>query len=86
MPATTVSKISLCTKSRVPAMQFCPWRKKQALAAPGITLSKSASGNTTTGFLPPSSRVTRFKFPIDAATIFLPTSVDPVKAILSTLV
>ena len=49
-----------------------------------MTFSKSASGKTTTGFLPPNSRVTFFKFPIEASTIFFPTSVDPVKVILST--
>jgi hypothetical protein len=42
-----------------------------------------ASGNTTFGDFPPSSSVTRFRFPTEAARIFLPTSVEPVKATLS---
>jgi hypothetical protein len=36
------------------------------------------------GDLPPSSRETFFRFPAAAATISLPTSVEPVKATLST--
>ncbi len=37
------------------------------------------------GDLPPSSRVTFLRFPAAACTISLPTSVDPVKATLSTI-
>ena len=43
-----------------------------------------ASGNTIAGDLPPSSRETRFRLPAAACTMSLPTSVDPVKATLST--
>src|SRR6266508_4933551 len=55
-----------------------------ALAAPGMAVSGSASANTTWGLLPPSSRVTFFKLPAAAWTMSLPTSVEPVKATLST--
>ncbi len=71
------------TYSRDPATQHCPWLKKIALAAPAIA-SPGASSKTMLGDLPPSSRVTFFRFPAAACTISLPTSVDPVKAILST--
>ena len=54
------------------------------LAAPGIATSMSASLKTTLGDLPPSSSETRFRLPSAAWTIILPTSVEPVKAILST--
>ena len=43
-----------------------------------------ASGNTSVGLLPPSSRDTRLSVPADAATIRLPTPRLPVKLILST--
>ena len=38
----------------------------------------------STGDLPPSSSITRLRLPAAPWTIFLPTSVEPVKAILST--
>ena len=47
--------------------------------------SLSASANTIFGLFPPSSRVTRFRLDWAAdAWMILPTSVDPVKATLST--
>ena len=46
--------------------------------------SRSASGKTIAGDLPPSSSETRFRLPAAALTISLPTSVEPVKATLST--
>ena len=58
--------------------------KKIALAAPGIATSRSASGSTMFGDLPPSSSVTFLRLPAAARTIILPTSVEPVNAILST--
>jgi hypothetical protein len=85
-PATTSSKVSSCTNSREPATQHCPWLKKIALAAPAIAASGSASENTMFGLLPPSSSVSFFRFPAAAWTISLPTSVEPVKATLSTSV
>ena len=46
--------------------------------------SRSASASTMVGDLPPSSTVTFFMLPAAACTISRPTSVDPVKVILST--
>ena len=57
--------------------------KKIALAAPSIAPG-SASSNTMLGLLPPSSSETFLRFPAAACTISFPTSVEPVKAILST--
>jgi hypothetical protein len=59
--------------------------KKIAEAAPAIAASISASGNIIVGDLPPNSRETFFRFPDAALVIILPTSVEPVKATLSTL-
>ena len=55
-----------------------------ALAAPGIAVARSASLKTTFGDFPPNSRETFLRLPAAACTISLPTSVDPVNAILST--
>src|SRR5215471_6983952 len=55
-----------------------------ALAAPAMATSMSASLKTTLGDLPPSSREIFFRLPVEAWTISLPTSVDPVNATLST--
>src|SRR5207249_1601479 len=53
--------------------------------APDTALLRSASANTMLGDLPPSSRLTRFRLlSADARAMRLPTSVEPVKAILST--
>ena len=57
---------------------------KMPRAAPAIASSRSASGKITTGDLPPSSSVTRFRLPVAARMIDLPTSVEPVNEILST--
>ena len=56
-----------------------------AFAAPAIAASRSpASLKMMFGDFPPSSRLTFFRFPAAAFTISLPTSVEPVNAILST--
>ena len=49
----------------------------------GTASSRSASGKTILGDLPPSSSETRFKFPVEACRISLPTAVEPVNATLS---
>ena len=82
-PSMTSSNLLSCTKSREPATQHCPWLKKIAFAAPA-TASGEASSKTMFGDLPPSSRLTFFRFPAAAWTISLPTSVEPVKATLLT--
>ena len=74
-----------CTNTREPAAQYCPHLN---VISPTIALaarSKSASANTTTGDLPPSSSTTRFRLPCaEAAMIDLPTAVEPVKLMMST--
>ena len=50
--------------SREPAQQHWPWLKKMALAAPAMAASRSPTSlKTMLGDLPPSSRLTFFKFP-----------------------
>ena len=80
-------EIFCSTYSREPAQQHWPWLKKIALAAPANRASRSASvEDECWAILPPSSSVTFFRLPAAACTISLPTSVEPVKAILSTSV
>src|SRR6201998_105965 len=83
-PSTTLSYTGRSTYRRDPAQQHWPWLKKMALAEPAMAVSRSESLNTTFGDLPPSSSDTFFRLPAAAWTMSLPTSVDPVKAILST--
>jgi hypothetical protein len=72
------------TSSREPAVQTCPWLKKIAPAAPSTAIGTGQSPSTTTGLLPPSSRLRRFIVAAARRWMSCPTSVDPVKAILST--
>ena len=65
-------------------MQTCPALKKIALATPGMARSRSVSGRTIAGDLPPSSSVTRLKLVLAASRIARPVWVEPVNAILST--
>ncbi len=51
---------------------------------PSMAWSSGASSKTMLAALPPSSRVTFLSVPATARAIALPTSVDPVKATLST--
>src|SRR5262249_48093457 len=83
-PSTTLSKISFSTYRREPGHQHCPELKKIGLAEPAIAESRSTSPKTTFGDLPPNSRETFFKLPEAACRISFPTSVEPVKATLST--
>ena len=73
-----------CTRMREPAQQTWPWLNQMASTTPSTTESRSASSNTTKGDLPPSSRLSRFPLPAVASRMMRPTSVEPVKAILST--
>src|SRR4029079_2489823 len=52
--------------------------------SPLAAASRSASGNTTCGLLPPSSSVTRCRFLAAACATLRPVADDPVKATLST--
>jgi len=55
-----------------------------ASTTPSTALSRSASSNTMKGDLPPNSRLSFLPVPAVALRISRPTSVEPVKAILST--
>ena len=55
------------------------------VAAPFTAASRSASANTRLGDLPPSSSVTFFTVSAAVFMMCWPTSVEPVKVILSTL-
>ena len=79
----SLSKILWWTSIREPAVQHCPVLKKMPFAVPLIVVSRSASANTITGDLPPSSRLTFLRLPAAALTISRPTSVEPVNATLS---
>ncbi len=70
--------------SRVPALQIWPELANTAMPEPGTAWSRSASANTMSGDLPPSSNDTRFKFPAEARMIDWPVRCDPVNATLST--
>ena len=58
--------------------------KKSAMWDISTACSRSQSSMMTTGLLPPSSRVTFLTVSAAALWISFPTSVDPVKATLST--
>ncbi len=80
----TSSATDSCTSRREPAQQTWPWLKKMPLTMPSTAWSSGASSKTMLAALPPSSRVTFLSLPATARAIALPTSVDPVKATLST--
>ena len=76
--------IPSCARMREPAQQTWPWLNQMASTTPSTTLSRSASSNTMNGDFPPSSSDSFFPVPAVATRMSRPTSVDPVKAILST--
>ena len=61
-----------------------PLLRKRAQAAPGTATSRSASSNTMSGSMPPSSRLTRFSCFAAFTAISVPTAVEPVKAMQAT--
>src|SRR5690606_9830049 len=69
---------------QAPAGHHCPALKQIPACSPRTAATRSASGNTTLGDLPPSSSDTRFSEAAASRMIVLPTAVDPVNAILST--
>src|SRR5438093_1534851 len=79
------SCIFCSTKRRVPAQHTCPAQKKTPSNAPCTAASGSASLKTMLGDLPPSSSDTRLSVDAVSRWISFPTSVEPVKAILSTM-
>ena len=82
--SSSSSAIDSCTSSREPAQQTWPWLKKMPLTMPSTAWSSGASSKTMLAALPPSSRVTFLSVPATVRAIALPTSVEPVKATLST--
>ncbi len=72
------------TRIRAPAQQTCPWLNQVASTTPSTAASRSASSKTRKGDLPPSSSVSPLPVPAVARRISRPTSVEPVKATLST--
>ena len=69
---------------REPAAQTSPWFKKMPIMAHSTAPSRSASAKITLGDLPPSSRPIFLMFPAAARMMLCPTSVLPVKVIIST--
>ena len=69
---------------RVAAVQSWPELKKPASLIVSARASMSASSNTSTGALPPSSRCTRFTVCAAAAAISFPVAVSPVRLTMST--
>ena len=68
---------------REPAQHTWPWLNQIASTTPSITLSISASSKTINGDFPPSSSDNFLPLPAVARRIILPTSVEPVNAILA---
>ena len=65
-------------------VQRCPAVPKPENSAPSTARSSSASGITTSGFLPPSSRQGDCRWRPHSSPIFEPTADEPVKPTLST--
>ena len=82
--AISSSSIDSWTSSREPAQHTWPWLKKMPLTMPSTAWSSGASSKMMLAALPPSSRVSFLPVPAVVRWMILPTSVDPVKAILST--
>jgi hypothetical protein len=59
-------------------MHVCPVAAKTPATSPLAAARRSASGKTICGDLPPSSRVTRLRFPAAARATARPVAVDPV--------
>ncbi len=64
--------------TRVAAVQSWPALKYPAIAIPSAAAAMSASSNTTTGALPPSSRWTRLRLFDAAPATSMPARTEPV--------
>jgi hypothetical protein len=64
-------------------MQIWPWCRYAPHAALEAATSRSASSSTMVEFLPPSSRVTRFRCRLASSPTRLPAAVEPVKEIIA---
>ncbi len=78
------SWIDSCTITVPSEVQRCPAVPKPLKSAPSTARSSSASGITTSGFLPPSSRQGDCTWRPQSAPISEPTADEPVKPTLST--
>ena len=76
------SATSACTYIRLAATQDSPRLRVLAWKAPSTATSRSASANTSSGALPPSSMDVRSRCSPACSTSFCPTGVDPVKETL----
>ncbi len=72
-----------CTKTVPREVQRWPAVPKPLNSAPSTARSRSASGMTTSGFLPPSSRHGFCRWRPASSPILRPTSTDPVNPTLS---
>ena len=68
--------------NRFAAVQASPMLRILASIAPSTAASRSASGKTRNGALPPSSIETRSRWSADCSTSRRPTAVEPVKVSL----
>ena len=80
--STNASWIPSCTSRRLAHTQVCPVLRNFEAIAPSTASSRSASSNTISGALPPSSSDTFLIVPAHFAISCLPTSVEPVKVSL----
>ena len=72
-----------CTKTRVPFEHTSPAEKKLASSADDTADSRSASSNTISGDLPPSSSVTCLSVDAASAITILPVAASPVSETLA---
>ncbi len=77
--ATNASWMPFCTMIRLAQTHVCPALRNLEAIAPATAASRSASSNTISGALPPSSRAIFLTVPALWAISSLPTSVEPVK-------
>ncbi len=75
---TNVSCTERWTNRRLPAVHTCPDAPHTPAMAAAAAASRSASGKTMNGLLPPSSRLTRFTRAAAAAWMALPVATEPV--------
>src|ERR687891_1515405 len=73
-----------CTRCLLTARQTCPWWMNEPHAPADEAASMSASSSTTSGLLPPSSRMTRLRPRPAPSPTFRPVAVEPGKEIMRT--
>jgi hypothetical protein len=83
--AANSSATDSCTNARLTQMHVCPALRRAEATTPRAASSRSASGKTKKGALPPSSRERRLAVAAAWAAKRLPTWVEPVKPSLRTV-